>query len=90
MQRPQVFLHLTLYVSWLQKSSLAEALTYSAFSLHQYEPRPKMSLSSQAGGGGGGGGADGGCPSHKMQVFLHCCFFASVYFLHFLFLQALW
>ena len=36
------------------------------------------------GGGGGEGGADGGSASHKPQVFLHCCFFASEYVvLHF-------
>ena len=97
MQRPQVFRHLKLYLSSLQKSSLSEAVPYSVFTLHQYEPKPGMSLSLQAGGGGlggcggglGGGGADGGSPSHKLQVFLHRCFFSSEYFLHFFFLQTL-
>ena len=97
MQRPQVFWHLKLYLSSLQKSSLSEAVPYSVFTLHQYEPKPGMSLSLQAGGGGlggcggglGGGGADGGSPSHKLQVFLHRCFFSSEYFLHFFFLQTL-
>ena len=52
MQRPQVFWHLKLYLSSLQKSSLSEAVPYSVFTLHQYEPKPGMSLSLQAGGGG--------------------------------------
>ena len=51
-----------------------------------------MSLSSHGGGEGGDGcegGGDGGSPSHTLQVFLHFSFFASEYFLHFLFLHLL-
>jgi len=39
-------------------------------------------------GGSEGGGADGGSASHRLQVFLHCCFSSSEYFfLHLVFLQ---
>ena len=80
-------MHFSLKCVVLQNFSLASSVT--VFSWH----KPAMSLSAQAGGGAdggglGGGGADGGCPSHRPQVFLHRCFFSSVYlFLHFLFLQ---
>ena len=68
MQRPQVFWHLKLYLSSLQKSCLSEAVPYSVFTLHQYEPKPGMSLSLQAGGGDlGGGGADGGSPGGRAE-----------------------
>ena len=83
-------MHLTLYLSSLQNLSLAEDVAYCVFSLHQYEPRPEMSLSSHAGGEGGSGGeggGDGNSPSHTSQVFLHFSFLASEYFLHFLFLH---
>ena len=41
-----------------------------------------------SGGGESGGGAGGGSASHRLQVFLHCCFSSSEYFfLHFPFLQ---
>ena len=57
LQRPQVFLHLVLPWSPLQK------LTDTLLTLHQAEPKPGMSLSSHGGGGlgdGGGGDGDGG------------------------------
>ena len=79
-----------MYLSSLQNLSLAEAVAYCVFSLHQYEPRPGILLSSHAGsegGSGGEGGGDGGSPSHTLQVFLHFSFFAPEYFLHFFFLH---
>ena len=66
MQRPQVFLHLCPY-SPLQNLSLAEAVAYCVFSLHQYEPRPGILLSSHASGDGAGGceGGSGGEHEHR-------------------------
>ena len=69
----------------MQNLSLTEVVTYCGFvcSMHQYEPRPEMSLSWHGGGEGGSGGeggadgADGGSPSHTSHVFLHFIFFAS-------------
>ena len=82
----------------VQNLSLAGDVAYCVFSLHQYEPRPGILLSSHASGDGAGGceggsggedGGDGGSPSHTSQVFLHFSFFASEYFLHFFSLQCL-
>ena len=43
------------HLSSLHNLSLAEAVAYCVFDLHQYEPRPEMPLSSHGGEGRRGG-----------------------------------
>ena len=51
----------------VQNLSLAGAVAYCVFSLHQYEPRPGILLSSHASGDGAGGceGGSGGEHEHR-------------------------